>query len=66
MDKEPGKLYSPWGHKRVEHDLAIKQQQCEFEWDRKASFEPNAKPKASLQSGEVWIVCPGVNWGAIS
>ena len=44
MDKEPGELYSPWGHKRVEHDLAIKQQQqCEFEWDRKASFEPNAK-----------------------
>ena len=43
LDKEPGELYSPWGHKRVEHDLAIKQQQCEFEWDKKASFEPNAK-----------------------
>ena len=25
--EEPGGLYSPWGHKRVRHDLAAKQQQ---------------------------------------
>ena len=25
--QEPGGLYSPWGHKRIRHDLATKQQQ---------------------------------------
>ena len=25
--EEPGRLYSPWGHKRVGHDLVTKQQQ---------------------------------------
>ena len=25
--EEPGGLYSPWGHKRVGHDLAAKHQQ---------------------------------------
>ena len=25
--EEPNSLYSPWGHKRVGHDLASKQQQ---------------------------------------
>ena len=23
--EKPGRLYSPWGHKRVRHDLATKQ-----------------------------------------
>ena len=26
LTEEPGKLYSPWGHKRVGHNLVTKQQ----------------------------------------
>ena len=26
LTEEPGKLYSPWGHKRVGHSLVTKQQ----------------------------------------
>ena len=32
MDREPGGLCSPWGCKRVGHDLATKQQQQKFNY----------------------------------
>ena len=47
----PGRLYSPWGHKRVRHNLATRQQQDDImkEADNEHPFEIS-KRNITMQS----------------
>ena len=72
----PGKLhgrknlvsYSPWGHKRIGHNLATKKQQCENKALVFSLFHPS-QYQCFAHSTSIWVLESnylGVNLGPVS